>query len=151
MSAAVPGSGSSQIRCFGVRGQNGIARAPAQGSVPALPSSPLRGYPEKSEDEKQMLAKKPEQKAKGEVIPTTAKVSAGGAGLAELLVRDQAPPPTSQGCQRLGASLRLDSSGPESLLAIASSGDGGFLGPGRTCCLVKQVHCWGCFSSDSFP
>ncbi|XP_075298802.1 voltage-dependent L-type calcium channel subunit alpha-1S isoform X2 [Opisthocomus hoazin] len=33
-----------------------------------------RGYPEKSEDEKQMLAKKPEQKAKGEVIPTTAKL-----------------------------------------------------------------------------
>ncbi|KFQ59368.1 Voltage-dependent L-type calcium channel subunit alpha-1S, partial [Pelecanus crispus] len=35
-----------------------------------------RGYPEKSEDEKQMLAKKLEQKVKGEGIPTTAKVSA---------------------------------------------------------------------------
>ncbi|KFW85831.1 Voltage-dependent L-type calcium channel subunit alpha-1S, partial [Manacus vitellinus] len=35
-----------------------------------------RGYPEKSEEEKQMLAKKLEQKAKGEGIPTTAKVSA---------------------------------------------------------------------------
>uniref|UniRef100_A0A8C0ZII5 Voltage-dependent L-type calcium channel subunit alpha n=1 Tax=Cyanistes caeruleus TaxID=156563 RepID=A0A8C0ZII5_CYACU len=34
-----------------------------------------RGYPEKSEEEKQMLAKKLEQKAKGEGIPTTAKVS----------------------------------------------------------------------------
>eukprot|EP00075_Anas_platyrhynchos_P011427 XP_027300680.1 voltage-dependent L-type calcium channel subunit alpha-1S [Anas platyrhynchos] len=33
-----------------------------------------RGYPEKSEDEKQMLAKKLEQKAKGEGIPTTAKL-----------------------------------------------------------------------------
>uniref|UniRef100_A0A8C2T0L3 Voltage-dependent L-type calcium channel subunit alpha n=1 Tax=Coturnix japonica TaxID=93934 RepID=A0A8C2T0L3_COTJA len=33
------------------------------------------GYPEKSEDEKQMLARKLEQKAKGEGIPTTAKVS----------------------------------------------------------------------------
>uniref|UniRef100_A0A663ME07 Voltage-dependent L-type calcium channel subunit alpha n=1 Tax=Athene cunicularia TaxID=194338 RepID=A0A663ME07_ATHCN len=32
-------------------------------------------YPEKSEDEKQMLAKKLEQKPKGEGIPTTAKVS----------------------------------------------------------------------------
>ncbi|NXH06174.1 CAC1S protein, partial [Loxia leucoptera] len=38
-----------------------------------------RGYPEKSEEEKQMLAKKLEQKAKGEGIPTTAKVSSGGA------------------------------------------------------------------------
>lgn len=79
MSAAVPGSGSSQTRCFGVKGQNGITHASAQSSVPALPS-PLRGYPEKSEDEKQMLAKKLEQKVKGEGIPTTAKVSAGGAG-----------------------------------------------------------------------
>ncbi|NWW85860.1 CAC1S protein, partial [Rhynochetos jubatus] len=43
-------------------------------SIPALPSSPCRGYPEKSEDEKQMLAKKLEQKAKGEGIPTTAKL-----------------------------------------------------------------------------
>uniref|UniRef100_A0A8C0EFW1 Voltage-dependent L-type calcium channel subunit alpha n=1 Tax=Bubo bubo TaxID=30461 RepID=A0A8C0EFW1_BUBBB len=34
-----------------------------------------RAYPEKSEDEKQMLAKKLEQKPKGEGIPTTAKVS----------------------------------------------------------------------------
>ncbi|NXT00428.1 CAC1S protein, partial [Jacana jacana] len=33
-----------------------------------------RGYPEKSEEEKQMLAKKLEQKAKGEGIPTTAKL-----------------------------------------------------------------------------
>uniref|UniRef100_A0A8C2T038 Voltage-dependent L-type calcium channel subunit alpha n=1 Tax=Coturnix japonica TaxID=93934 RepID=A0A8C2T038_COTJA len=33
-----------------------------------------RGYPEKSEDEKQMLARKLEQKAKGEGIPTTAKL-----------------------------------------------------------------------------
>ncbi|XP_061488483.1 voltage-dependent L-type calcium channel subunit alpha-1S isoform X2 [Rhineura floridana] len=33
-----------------------------------------RGYPEKSEDEKQLLAKKLEQKAKGEGIPTTAKL-----------------------------------------------------------------------------
>ncbi|KAM6044576.1 voltage-dependent L-type calcium channel subunit alpha-1S isoform 2-T2 [Chlamydotis macqueenii] len=33
-----------------------------------------RAYPEKSEDEKQMLAKKLEQKAKGEGIPTTAKL-----------------------------------------------------------------------------
>ncbi|KAM6311258.1 voltage-dependent L-type calcium channel subunit alpha-1S isoform 4-T4 [Podargus strigoides] len=33
-----------------------------------------RGYPEKSEDEKQILAKKPEQKVKGEGIPTTAKL-----------------------------------------------------------------------------
>ncbi|NWX23478.1 CAC1S protein, partial [Aegotheles bennettii] len=33
-----------------------------------------RGYPEKSEDEKQMLAKKLEQKAKGEGIPTTDKL-----------------------------------------------------------------------------
>uniref|UniRef100_A0A663F2M3 Voltage-dependent L-type calcium channel subunit alpha n=1 Tax=Aquila chrysaetos chrysaetos TaxID=223781 RepID=A0A663F2M3_AQUCH len=33
-----------------------------------------RGYPEKSEDEKQMLAKKLEQKAKGEGISTTAKL-----------------------------------------------------------------------------
>ncbi|NXE29013.1 CAC1S protein, partial [Ardeotis kori] len=33
-----------------------------------------RGYPEKSEDEKQMLAKKLEQKVKGEGIPTTAKL-----------------------------------------------------------------------------
>ncbi|NXN53969.1 CAC1S protein, partial [Rynchops niger] len=33
-----------------------------------------RGYPEKSEDEKQMLVKKLEQKAKGEGIPTTAKL-----------------------------------------------------------------------------
>lgn len=80
MSATVPSNGSSQTRCFGVRGQNGIAHAPAQSSFPALPSSSLRGYPEKSEDEKQMLAKKLEQKAKGEGIPTTAKVSAGGAG-----------------------------------------------------------------------
>lgn len=66
-----------------MRGQNKIAHTCAQSSVPAsvpaLPSSPLRGYPEKSEDEKQMLAKKLEQKAKGEGIPTTAKVSAGGA------------------------------------------------------------------------
>lgn len=80
MSAAVPGSGSSQTGCFGVRGQNGITPAPAQSSASALPSSLLRGYPEKSEDEKQMLAKKLEQKAKGEGIPTTAKVSAVGAG-----------------------------------------------------------------------
>lgn len=80
MSAAVPGSGSSQIRCFGVRGQNSNTHAPAQSSDPALPSSLLRGYPEKSEDEKQMLAKKLEQKAKGEGIPTTAKVSAVRAG-----------------------------------------------------------------------
>uniref|UniRef100_A0A8C8BQ75 Voltage-dependent L-type calcium channel subunit alpha n=1 Tax=Otus sunia TaxID=257818 RepID=A0A8C8BQ75_9STRI len=35
-------------------------------------------YPEKSEDEKQMLAKKLEQKPKGEGIPTTAKVSGPG-------------------------------------------------------------------------
>ncbi|XP_074971804.1 voltage-dependent L-type calcium channel subunit alpha-1S-like [Phalacrocorax aristotelis] len=33
-----------------------------------------RGYPEKSEDDKQMLAKKLEQKMKGEGIPTTAKL-----------------------------------------------------------------------------
>ncbi|NXT65783.1 CAC1S protein, partial [Chaetops frenatus] len=33
-----------------------------------------RGYPEKSEEEKQTLAKKLEQKAKGEGIPTTAKL-----------------------------------------------------------------------------
>ncbi|XP_013817406.2 voltage-dependent L-type calcium channel subunit alpha-1S [Apteryx mantelli] len=33
-----------------------------------------RGYPDKSEDEKQLLAKKLEQKAKGEGIPTTAKL-----------------------------------------------------------------------------
>ncbi|XP_055584081.1 voltage-dependent L-type calcium channel subunit alpha-1S-like isoform X4 [Falco biarmicus] len=33
-----------------------------------------RGYPEKSEDEKQMMAKKLEQKAKAEGIPTTAKL-----------------------------------------------------------------------------
>ncbi|NWX42299.1 CAC1S protein, partial [Steatornis caripensis] len=33
-----------------------------------------RGYPEKSEDEKQILAKKLEQKVKGEGIPTTAKL-----------------------------------------------------------------------------
>ncbi|NXK66064.1 CAC1S protein, partial [Sylvietta virens] len=33
-----------------------------------------RGYPEKSEEEKQMLVKKLEQKAKGEGIPTTAKL-----------------------------------------------------------------------------
>ncbi|XP_064029920.1 voltage-dependent L-type calcium channel subunit alpha-1S isoform X2 [Pogoniulus pusillus] len=33
-----------------------------------------RAYPEKSEDEKQMLAKKLEQKVKGEGIPTTAKL-----------------------------------------------------------------------------
>ncbi|XP_062996842.1 voltage-dependent L-type calcium channel subunit alpha-1S [Elgaria multicarinata webbii] len=33
-----------------------------------------RGYPEKSEEEKQLLAKKLEQKAKGEGIPTTAKL-----------------------------------------------------------------------------
>ncbi|NXD44993.1 CAC1S protein, partial [Copsychus sechellarum] len=33
-----------------------------------------RGYPEKSEEEKQVLAKKLEQKAKGEGIPTTAKL-----------------------------------------------------------------------------
>ncbi|NWU29135.1 CAC1S protein, partial [Dyaphorophyia castanea] len=33
-----------------------------------------RGYPEKSEEEKQMLTKKLEQKAKGEGIPTTAKL-----------------------------------------------------------------------------
>ncbi|NWV49288.1 CAC1S protein, partial [Daphoenositta chrysoptera] len=33
-----------------------------------------RGYPEKSEEEKQMLAKKLEQKVKGEGIPTTAKL-----------------------------------------------------------------------------
>ncbi|NWH97566.1 CAC1S protein, partial [Tichodroma muraria] len=33
-----------------------------------------RGYPEKSEEEKQILAKKLEQKAKGEGIPTTAKL-----------------------------------------------------------------------------
>ncbi|NWS77411.1 CAC1S protein, partial [Crotophaga sulcirostris] len=33
-----------------------------------------RAYPEKSEDEKQLLAKKLEQKAKGEGIPTTAKL-----------------------------------------------------------------------------
>ncbi|NXQ80452.1 CAC1S protein, partial [Nyctibius grandis] len=39
-----------------------------------------RGYPEKSEDEKQILAKKLEQKVKGEGIPTTAKVSAAEAG-----------------------------------------------------------------------
>ncbi|NXR95946.1 CAC1S protein, partial [Hypocryptadius cinnamomeus] len=38
-----------------------------------------RGYPEKTEEEKQMLAKKLEQKAKGEGIPTTAKVSSDGA------------------------------------------------------------------------
>lgn len=60
-----------------MRGQNSIAHALAQRSVPTL-SSPLRHYPEKSEDEKQILAKKLEQKAKGEEIPTTAKVSAGG-------------------------------------------------------------------------
>lgn len=52
--------------------------APAQTSVPALPSSLLRGYPEKTEEEKQILAKKLEQKVKGEGIPTTAKVSSGG-------------------------------------------------------------------------
>ncbi|XP_039421422.1 voltage-dependent L-type calcium channel subunit alpha-1S isoform X2 [Corvus cornix cornix] len=33
-----------------------------------------RGYPEKTEEEKQMMAKKLEQKAKGEGIPTTAKL-----------------------------------------------------------------------------
>uniref|UniRef100_A0A8D2NDI8 Voltage-dependent L-type calcium channel subunit alpha n=1 Tax=Zonotrichia albicollis TaxID=44394 RepID=A0A8D2NDI8_ZONAL len=33
-----------------------------------------RGYPEKTEEDKQMLAKKLEQKAKGEGIPTTAKL-----------------------------------------------------------------------------
>ncbi|XP_072853564.2 voltage-dependent L-type calcium channel subunit alpha-1S isoform X1 [Pogona vitticeps] len=33
-----------------------------------------RGYPEKSEEEKQLLAKKLEQKAKGEGMPTTAKL-----------------------------------------------------------------------------
>ncbi|XP_060087546.1 LOW QUALITY PROTEIN: voltage-dependent L-type calcium channel subunit alpha-1S [Heteronotia binoei] len=33
-----------------------------------------RGYPEKSDEEKQLLAKKLEQKAKGEGIPTTAKL-----------------------------------------------------------------------------
>ncbi|NXA63603.1 CAC1S protein, partial [Mohoua ochrocephala] len=38
------------------------------------PPSLLRGYPEKSEEEKQMLAKKLEQKVKGEGIPTTAKL-----------------------------------------------------------------------------
>ncbi|NXL16955.1 CAC1S protein, partial [Setophaga kirtlandii] len=38
-----------------------------------------RGFPEKSEEDKQMLAKKLEQKVKGEGIPTTAKVSSGGA------------------------------------------------------------------------
>lgn len=55
--------------------------APAHTSAPALPSSLLRGYPEKSEEEKQMLAKKLEQKVKGEGIPTTAKVSSGGGEL----------------------------------------------------------------------
>ncbi|NXC56342.1 CAC1S protein, partial [Aleadryas rufinucha] len=54
-----------------------------------------RGYPEKSEEEKQILAKKLEQKAKGEGIPTTAKVSSGGGE--PWRAPAPAPPPTSQG------------------------------------------------------
>uniref|UniRef100_A0A669R0R2 Voltage-dependent L-type calcium channel subunit alpha n=1 Tax=Phasianus colchicus TaxID=9054 RepID=A0A669R0R2_PHACC len=50
---------------------------------------------QKSEDEKQMLAKKLEQKAKGEGIPTTAKVSDGGLGPGEVLVKEQVPPAPS--------------------------------------------------------
>lgn len=83
--------------------------APAQTSVPALPSSLLRGYPEKSEEEKQMLAKKLEQKAKGEGIPTTAKVSSGGGEPWRAPGEAQALSLTSQDRQRLGASLGLDS------------------------------------------
>lgn len=78
-------------------GLNGITCAPALSSVLVFLCPPLRGYPEKSEDEKQMLAKKLEQKAKGEGIPTTAKVSAGGLGPGEVLVEKQVPPATSQG------------------------------------------------------
>ncbi|NXS38537.1 CAC1S protein, partial [Pomatostomus ruficeps] len=48
-----------------------------------------RGYPEKTEEEKQMLAKKLEQKVKGEGIPTTAKVSSGGAAHPPLCVSFQ--------------------------------------------------------------
>lgn len=76
---------------------NGITCVPSLSSALVFLCPPLRGYPEKSEDEKQMLAKKLEQKAKGEGIPTTAKVSAGGLGLEEVLVKEQVPPATSQG------------------------------------------------------
>lgn len=77
--------------------QNGITCAPSLSSVLVFLCPPLRGYPEKSEDEKQMLAKKLEQKAKGEGIPTTAKVSAVGLGPGEVLVKEQVPPAANQG------------------------------------------------------
>lgn len=89
-----------------------------------------------------MLAKKLEQKAKGEGIPTTAKVSAGGAGpegaLVEGLLFSHRP--------GLAKAWSQPGSGPESLLWY-----GGSLSPSRMCCLVKQSHGWGSFSSDSLP
>lgn len=41
----------------------------------------LRGLPDKSEEEKATVAKKLEQKPKGEGIPTTAKVSPSAHGV----------------------------------------------------------------------
>lgn len=53
-----------------------IATLPWPHSSPLFCGSLSRSYPEKSEEEKLLLAKKLEQKAKAEGIPTTAKVSA---------------------------------------------------------------------------
>lgn len=65
----------------------------------------LRGLPDKSEEEKSVMAKKLEQKPKGEGIPTTAKVSIVWGIFRDRMGRDSASPlvhPHALGCWRVG-------------------------------------------------
>lgn len=127
--------------------------APAQTSVPALPSSLLRGYPEKTEEEKQTLAKKLEQKVKGEGIPTTAKVSSGGG---EPWRAPGGCPGSS--CHQPGATKAWSQSGSGLLSRITACHSIHWwwvllvMGvPGARQDMLKQLHCWGSFFSNALP